>query len=76
METCVGCKEPIRWYDKKDHHRRPWHYRCMASWEQGYETAQTFAEEENHKHGIAAPWELYRDRCNNMYRDYNAENPS
>ena len=67
METCVGCKRPIRWWHRKDIYDRPWHRDCFASWEEGYRTAQTFATKENQIAGYLGPWELYAWRsCNQL----------
>jgi hypothetical protein len=55
------------WWQKKDVHGRPWHFRCFASWETGYRTAQRFAQEENALHGYKGPWDLYGDRMLNQY---------
>jgi hypothetical protein len=66
-EYCVGCSERIRWWQKKDVHDRPWHFRCFASWETGYRTAQRFAQEENALHGYKGPWDLYGERMMLQY---------
>jgi len=67
IRYCVGCNERIRWWQKKDLHGRPWHFRCFASWETGYRTAQKFAQEENALHGYKGPWDLYGDRMMLQY---------
>ena len=65
---CVGCLERIRWWQKKDLHGRPWHFRCFASWEKGYRTAQSFAQKENALHGYKGPWDLYGERAFMQYK--------
>lgn len=55
---CPGCKETIRWWQKRGHNGH-WHVRCITAWKDGYDTASNVDEKMNKRLNLPTAGEIY-----------------
>ena len=67
MKKCCKCRKRIWWWQAKGFNSL-WHKLCAEVWEDGYETARRYADNENELAGYKTAGELYRDRMYEIYR--------
>jgi hypothetical protein len=60
MRHCSGCQKGLYWFQKKSPGRTNWHFKCWASWGDGYEKAFTHCTKMNNRLSLPTPDEIYR----------------
>ena len=59
---CPGCKEPVRFWQKKCEGNSNWHHRCMITSDNVLKLNYMWSKNECESVGLPTPWELYNTK--------------